>query len=241
MSSTGRIVLVLVLVPLLWGCPPARGPQGPRVPASRVRPQARSTVRPSARPSKPRTPPAPAPNLIHARGVGDVLVGKPIPSHHLRRVAKPELRYHVALVADAQAFEGLRLKRPPILVSTGRGPFHRWLAAWWKQYAGTAPSAPPRPPKARLARAALKRMRAGARVVSIIITSPVPRTAKGIGVGSTLAALERAYGKSTLRHLPPEFGKDRCLVDNAHLPARLFFESCAKARAGGPVTIIKLW
>lgn len=149
--------------------------------------------------------------------------------------------YHTALVADAQAFEGLRLVRPKVLVSLGKGPFHRWLKAWWKQYKGSAPSGPPKPDLALLAPEAVKLFRAGAKIKSIVITSPTLKTRRGIGVGSTLAEVEQAYGKCKLIMNPPEWGQDECMVENAFLPARIFFETCAKARQGGRVTIIKQW
>jgi hypothetical protein len=136
---------------------------------------------------------APAVALIEPGGVGDIRIGRPIPSRHLADAEDARRRYDIRWIADAQPFEAFRIEDPPVIAAFD-GPFH----AWAKDNVG--PLEP-----GRFADAAIAAAKAGAVVTWIVIEQPGSATAEGIGVGSTWDALKGAYPGATILRDPEWF------------------------------------
>lgn len=169
------------------------------------------------------TPPKPKPplpeRLIENGNVGELVVGKPIPEKLLTGA-----RYEARWVADAQPMDGFYVGDPPILASI-KGPLY------------DVEPGPLEPLKEKLAPKALEMAKAGAVVNMILIEAPGITTAKGIGVGSTSAELERAHGKIQLVRNPEEFDSNiTCRATPADLP-RVHFHlaTCKEGTEYGPV------
>jgi hypothetical protein len=74
------------------------------------------------------------------------------------------------------------------------------------------------------------------RVRAVHVEDPGPRTAKGAGVGSTLAELRGAHGEVRSHAVPTTYGGDECVAIAGALPVVWFyFASCAAAEAGARV------
>lgn len=169
------------------------------------------------------TPPKPKPPLpervIENGNVGELVVGKPIPEKLLEGA-----RYEARWVADAQPMDGFYVGDPPILAAI-KGPLY------------DVEPGPLEPLKEKLAPKALEMARGGAVVLGILIEAQGVTTAKGIGVGSTAAELERAHGKIQLVRNPEEFDNNiTCRATPADLP-RVHFHlaTCKEGTEYGPV------
>lgn len=168
-------------------------------------------------------PPKPKPPLPERRiedgNVGDLVVGKPIPATLLTNA-----RYEARWVADAQPMDGFYVGEPAILAII-EGPL-----------AGETPG-PLEPLIEKLAPKALEMARAGAVVNGILIEVGGLTTAKGIGVGSTHAELETAYGKIKLVRNPEEFDNHiTCRATVAELAHVAFhLATCKEGTEFGPV------
>ena len=221
---------------LFFSCAVDNRPKVSTPPPRPSTPKARK-AKPTPRPREPDTKKL---MVVHAGGVGDVLLGKPLPKRLLDPVHRPEIRYVARMYADAQTFEGFELKKPPVTASFNKGPFHHWFE-WWTRKGSAAPKARFTIPRARLAVKAVKLARSGRPVDVITITSPEPKTAKGIGVGSKLKEIQKAYGPVRTLANPPGFGNDRCVVRLTGLPVYVYFKTCSDAKMDGPATRILMW
>ena len=169
------------------------------------------------------------PDLIHRDGVGEILLGKPIPGTLLPADARD--RYLAGFHADAQPHEGFRLDAPAVTVFLAEGPFGR-----------QARRQVPDPTAPALARRAVRAARQGAPVVMMSIESSGPRTAEGLGVGSDLTALTTARPGLGLSPVPPTFGADECVaVDPSQPDVHFHFRTCEAARAGEGVLRILIF
>lgn len=152
--------------------------------------------------------------------VGPAELGKPLPE----ALAADETRYLARFIADAQPIDAFRFDDPPLMVIVD-GPF----AASHADAAAGATE--------RLRGKAVEAARGGAAVKLVMITGAGPKTAGGAGVGTTLAELQQAYPDVKLAALPETLGHDTCAAHTKQLPGVAFvFASCAKAKAGEPVT-----
>jgi hypothetical protein len=235
------ILCVGVLIPALAAltCGPTPRSQTPRRPADHARDDPRpADPRPPRRARRQAPPRRTTLPIIHANGVGVLRLGRPIPAPLLRPAAHPELHYTVGFHADAQTYEGFRFPKTPVLALFTKGPFYHWFEYPKRQATGKPDPAT----QAKLAQQAVKHARAGTPIGWIVVDRKGPRTLKGIGIGSTLAELTRAYGALTLLTTPPDFGRDECSVlikPLKHVSA--FFKTCRDARAGGRITRLSLW
>lgn len=242
-EAVANAVGVIALTLMLFACGPAPHSQPPRRAADdsgNSGSNARSTDPPPPerrarhRVSHARTEPP----IIDATGVGTLRLGRPIPPPYLRPAVKPERTYVLGFHADAQTYEGFRFPKTGVLVLITKGPFYAWFEDPKRPVKGKPDAAT----TARLALSAVKHARAGKPIGWILIDHKGVRTSKGIGVGSTLVELTRAYGALTLSPTPPDFGRDRCGINIKPLRnVWAYFESCPKARAGGRVTRMSIW
>jgi hypothetical protein len=176
----------------------------------------------------PATPPRPKPQkparAIEDGGVGDIVIGQPIPEKHLS-----DAKYEARWVADAQPMEGFLIGEPPIW-ATIRGPLH------------DVEPGPIEELKAKLAPKALEVARGGGPVLAILIEAPGIETAAGIGVGSTHAELVSAYGPIKLLRNPEEFDSNpTCNATVTALPhVHFLLATCKEGTEYGPVKRILL-
>lgn len=222
----------LALAGLALACSGAPAPRAPREVAPRPAEPTLADRVAAREPAKaPTTVDAP---VVSDEGIGDVRLGSPLPARLLAPGSDPLGRYFPGLHADAQTHDGFRLPGFPVrILMAGSGPFTRWFDDP-KRKADPPPDAATR---RRLAADAVREARAGARVGWIVVDGPGPRTASGIGVGSTLAEVMRAHPAARPRSQPPTFGKDECEVTLAPLKqVQVYFPHCRAARAGARAT-----
>lgn len=180
--------LPAVVLGLLSSCAaPAPSPAPSGVP---IAPATSTGTSPPA-PSSPSVAPGP---VIESGGVGEIRIGKPIPAQHLSDAADARRRYEIRWVADAQPFEAFRIDDPPVIACIDGGPFERWA----KDNVG--PLEP-----ARFADGAITFAKAGAAVTWIVIERAGPKTATGIGVGSSWRDVEAAHPGTTIVRDPEWF------------------------------------
>ncbi|NQU17812.1 MAG: hypothetical protein HQ564_07065 [Candidatus Saganbacteria bacterium] len=67
--------------------------------------------------------------LIHNDGIGNVMLGKPIPKNLLKTLKDKEIRniqYIHGITPDKKIFEGFQFNDPQIIVGITNGPFEKW-------------------------------------------------------------------------------------------------------------------
>lgn len=167
--------------------------------------------------------------LITRQGVGEFVLGRPLPNS--RRTRDLADRYYVRYYADVQPEEGFRFDDPPVAVVLASGPFQRAAAKEVVE-----------PDAAPYRSAAVKAVRAGARVRGVRVLAEGPKTAAGVGVGSTLEGLRAAYPDLETHATPPTLGRDECAALSASLPRVVFFfETCEAAASGARVVRVDVW
>jgi len=177
---------------------------------------------PTGRSGPEQPPPA---QREHARiregAVDDIVVGDPIPSHHLD--GRPQ--YHARWVADAQPMEGFLIGTPPVWVILEKGPMDEVEPGPVEELTPT------------LAPKALEAARAGMPVGAILVERPGIVTAAGIGVGSSYESLRDAYGEIDLLR-SPEWLDSNITCDatsKAFSGVRFLLESCEEGQPLGRV------
>jgi hypothetical protein len=163
--------------------------------------------------------------------VGPVELGKAIPAVLLA----PDLEAHYVArhIADAVPMDAFRFDDPPLTLVLAAGPFAEASAVG-------DPSG--QPPTDRLRGKAAEVARGGVAVKAIMVHGAGPRTATGLGVGSTFEDIQAAYADAKLTGRPETLGGDGCVAKSKSLPGVVFvFASCAKAKQGDPVARVDLW
>lgn len=159
---------------------------------------------------------------IDTHRVGPAELGKPLPE---ALAGDLDSHYAARLIADARPVDTFVFDDPP-LVAIVDGPFAK-------------SDGNPQGATDRLRAAAVAAARGGATIVGLMITGSGPRTATGLGVGSTFAELQAAYSDFRLSAIPPTLGHDECIGKTPQLPGVAFvFPTCAKAKSGTPVARI---
>jgi hypothetical protein len=160
--------------------------------------------------------------------VGPIELGKPLPAVVLGRDLGQA--YVARYVADGQPVDAFQLDDPPLLVILDKGPYS---AAGGQDPTAMSPSDKHRAEAVEAAKAAAVR--------AVLVTGPGPHVS-GVGVGSTLEELRRAFPDLKLAPVPETLGKDRCVGRAKSLPGVGFvFSSCGKADKGEPVLRVDLW
>jgi hypothetical protein len=165
------------------------------------------------------------PWLIDAGGVGALRLGQPLPAALVD--GELERGYVAGYLGDGVAYDGFRLEHPPLTVILSRGPFEELDR---RDHEGAPPLDVLRP-------RALAAVREGATVRALLVHGRGLATAGGLGVGSTLAELERAYPDLRVSPVPPTAGGDRAVATSRSQPGlAFFFADFDAAHVGGPVT-----
>jgi len=155
--------------------------------------------------------------------IGPAELGKPLPDALAHELGP---RYLARMIGDGQPIDAFQFDDPPLTVIFD-GP-----------YTSANDSGDGATERFRDRAVAAAKTAAIAR---IMITGAGPKTAAGIGVGSTHADLQQAYADLKLSSLPATLGKDGCAGTTKQLAGVVFvFENCAKAKAGAPVTRIDI-
>jgi hypothetical protein len=163
---------------------------------------------------------------IHNTGVGEVVIGKPLP-----KGVKGD--YFHGFYADGIAYEGFDLGNPKIRVAVTGGPFLKWDAS--------GPNMDQYPPKINFAAKMAKVPHKDLLVKMIVIDSKGPSTKSGIGVGSTLNDMKKTGKLIGVHHVPPSFGGDRCSAKLKGLENVLFyFKDKKSAETGGKIIRISI-
>ena len=166
--------------------------------------------------------------------VGPLEVGKPLPALLLRRDLAAH--YAAAYIADAQAVDTFGFDDPPVTIILASQTFAEF------ERRGDSTATGPGPATTRLRDKAAEAARRGAIVTRVMIRSAGPATETGLGVGSTLEQLQRAYADLKLQALPPTLGADQCVAVARSFPRVGFvFTNCSKAKQGEPVKRVDLW
>lgn len=161
--------------------------------------------------------------LIRSSGVGPVVLGEPLPNELLNE--ELESAYVARWIADGVPWEGFKWASFPLWVGISGGPFSK------------APSYEPELLRLRAKGAAMARQ--GARVSGVSISAAGPVTESGVGVGSSLSALQQTHPGLLVHSVPPTWGEDECVAYDASLPGVYFlFASCPAAKSGAPVSRI---
>ena len=162
---------------------------------------------------------------IESGRVGAVELGKRLPESLI--AGDLAARYLARYIADGQPADTFVYDAPPALIILDSGPFRARVSR-------TGDSA--KPPTEALRGEAAASARNGAKVQTVMIRGAGPATAAGIGVGSTLAALQAAYSDLQLMPTPETLGDDQCQARTKSLPGVQFvFSTCSKAKSGAPI------
>ncbi|MFH1873572.1 MAG: hypothetical protein ABH859_00085 [Pseudomonadota bacterium] len=171
--------------------------------------------------------------VITSKGVGTFQLGKSIPTQYLSDINKLQVQYIYGFYADGQLYEGFVFLNPPLKVAVQNGPFLKWDQAHkvFKE-----------PAADQLKADLLNFSVAELKVKFVVIESPDLETAKGIGVGSSLAEIKQAYGQVQANPVPPTFGGDEYAVRPLALGQVVFyFENQQSAQTDGKVKRIMIF
>lgn len=176
--------------------------------------------------------------IITDEGVGDVLIGRPLPARLLSDDSDPVGRYVYGFHSDVQTYEGFALPNMPVRALLAKGSFSRWFD---EERLPDEEMMPTKSLVERFAIEAVEAARDGAPVSWIIVDGPGVQTASSIGVGSTYAEVMEAHPKVEIEPLPPTFGDDECYASLEPSERMfIFFDDCEKARDGGVVKRIDI-
>lgn len=167
--------------------------------------------------------------VIEAGRVGSVIaLDKPIP--HTLLGSELEKKYFADYIADAQAIDAFKFENPPLIIVLKKGPFRTHAL---KSYGA--------PQSQKYASQAAKLARSGEKIEAIFVMGAGPKTKAGVGVGSSLLELQRAYRDFKIHSIPETWGNDTCTGSTSELPHVFFiFETCEKAEQGQPVLRVDL-
>jgi hypothetical protein len=167
------------------------------------------------------------PLLLHLEGVGEIRLGAPLPVAFAGAV---DGGYFARWASDGQPWEGVHLQDPPIQVGLAGGP-------WTKEALRSG-----EPPVMETLSVAARSWAPRAKVANIVVKDARVHSAGGVGVGSTLFAIEAAHGKASVLPVPQTLGEDECNVQVAALPGVSFvFTTCAAAKEGAAASRVDLW